>query len=210
MAKSAGISGLAVAMAAVGTYLVYSGVKNIPLLDGARDLLRGRVPQGTPGKVSTIGVTPDGGTAGGAAGVLPGSYGSTPAPAGSLNAAIVAEAQKHLGAPYRWGAVGPSTFDCSGLVVYVLRRLGLTLARHTTTTFLIWPGAVTVPRSQVVPGDLAIWQGHMGIFVSPTEMIHAPRTGDVVKVGPVDGVPTRGKLTCRRVLDRRPGKTVTA
>lgn len=91
---------------------------------------------------------------------------------------IVSRAYSQLGKPYEWGAYGPSSFDCSGFVSYCLTgsytRLG------TTLTFMGWP-RVSNPQ----PGDVVTTATHCGIYIGNGQMIHAPHTGDVVKVGPV-------------------------
>lgn len=91
---------------------------------------------------------------------------------------IVSRAYSQLGKPYVWGAYGPSSFDCSGFVSYCLTgsytRLG------TTLTFMGWP-RVSNPQ----PGDVVTTATHCGIYIGNGQMIHAPHTGDVVKVGPV-------------------------
>ena len=91
---------------------------------------------------------------------------------------IVSRAYSQLGKPYEWGAYGPSSFDCSGFVSYCLTgsytRLG------TTLTFMGWT-RVSNPQ----PGDDVTTATHCGIYIGNGQMIHAPHTGDVVKVGPV-------------------------
>lgn len=91
---------------------------------------------------------------------------------------IVSRAYSQLGKPYVWGAYGPSSFDCSGFVSYCLTgsytRLG------TTLTFMGWT-RVSNPQ----PGDVVTTATHCGIYIGNGQMIHAPHTGDVVKVGPV-------------------------
>ena len=91
---------------------------------------------------------------------------------------IVSRAYSQLGKPYVWGAYGPSSFDCSGFVSYCLTgsytRLG------TSLTFMGWT-RVSNPQ----PGDVVTTATHCGIYIGNGQMIHAPHTGDVVKVGPV-------------------------
>ena len=91
---------------------------------------------------------------------------------------IVSRAYSQLGKPYVWSACGPSSFDCSGFVSYCLTgsytRLG------TTLTFMGWT-RVSNPQ----PGDVVTTATHCGIYIGNGQMIHAPHTGDVVKVGPV-------------------------
>ena len=91
---------------------------------------------------------------------------------------IVSRAYSQLGKPYVWGAYGPSSFDCSGFVSYCLTgsytRLG------TTLTFMGWT-RVSNPQ----PGDVVTTATHCGIYIGNGQMIHAPHTGDVVKVASV-------------------------
>lgn len=91
---------------------------------------------------------------------------------------VVNRAYSQLGKPYEWGAVGPNSFDCSGLVSYCLTgsysRLG------TTGTFMGWT-RVSNPQ----PGDICVNSHHCGIYIGGGQMIHAPQTGDVVKVSSV-------------------------
>lgn len=91
---------------------------------------------------------------------------------------VVNRAYSQLGKPYQWAAVGPNSFDCSGLVSYCLTgsysRLG------TTGTFMGWT-RVSNPQ----PGDICVNSHHCGIYIGGGQMIHAPRTGDVVKVSSV-------------------------
>ena len=91
---------------------------------------------------------------------------------------VVNRAYSQLGKPYEWAAVGPNSFDCSGLVSYCLTgsysRLG------TTGTFMGWT-RVSNPQ----PGDICVNSHHCGIYIGGGQMIHAPQTGDVVKVSSV-------------------------
>ena len=91
---------------------------------------------------------------------------------------IVSRAYSQLVKPYVWGACGPNSIDCSGFVSYCLTgsytRLG------TTLTFMGWT-RVSNPQ----PGDVVTTATHCGIYIGNGQMIHAPHTGDVVKVGPV-------------------------
>ncbi|MCI8368006.1 MAG: hydrolase Nlp/P60 [Eggerthellaceae bacterium] len=91
---------------------------------------------------------------------------------------VVARAYEEMGKPYVWGATGPSTYDCSGLVGYCLTghhsRIG------TTYTFMGWP-RVSNPQ----PGDIVTNSYHCGIYIGGGQMVHAPQSGDVVKVGSV-------------------------
>ncbi|OJG20498.1 hypothetical protein RR47_GL001704 [Enterococcus columbae DSM 7374 = ATCC 51263] len=114
---------------------------------------------------------------------------STPAPAPSGNgSAIVAEAYKHIGKPYVWGAKGPDTFDCSGFTRYVYLQVtgrdigGWTVPQESAGT--------VIPVSQAQPGDLYFWgsrgsTSHVAIAIGGGQYIHAPQPGETVKVGSV-------------------------
>ncbi len=102
--------------------------------------------------------------------------GKVPTVTGNL---VVDRAYAQLGKPYGWGAAGPNSFDCSGLVGYCLTG---TMGNHwcTTSTIAGWT-RVTNPQ----PGDICINSHHTGVYIGGGQMIHAPRTGDVVKVSGV-------------------------
>lgn len=114
---------------------------------------------------------------------------STAAPAPSGNgSAIVAEAYKHIGKPYVWGAKGPNSFDCSGFTRYVyLQVTGRDIGGWTVPQ----EGAGTIiPVSQAQPGDLYFWGSrgssyHVAIALGGGSYIHAPQPGESVKVGSV-------------------------
>ncbi|MGK0467624.1 MAG: peptidoglycan hydrolase CwlO-like protein [Clostridium sp.] len=96
---------------------------------------------------------------------------------------IVAYASNFLGTPYVWGANGPNSFDCSGFTVYVFRHFGVSLTRTTYTQ--IKQGSY-VSRGDLEAGDLVFFgtgtPHHVGIYVGNNSYIHAPQTGDVVKI----------------------------
>lgn len=99
--------------------------------------------------------------------------------------AIVAYASNFLGRPYRWGATGPNSFDCSGFTKYVMRHFGISIPR--TSRYQAKAGTY-VSRSKLRPGDLVFFKKpgravhHVGIYVGNNSYIHAPRTGDVIKI----------------------------
>ena len=114
---------------------------------------------------------------------------STPAPAPSGNgSAIVAEAYKHIGKPYVWGAKGPNTFDCSGFTRYVyLQVTGRDIGGWTVPQEGV---GTVIPVSQAQPGDLYFWGSrgssyHVAIALGGGSYIHAPQPGESVKVGSV-------------------------
>lgn len=97
---------------------------------------------------------------------------------------IVARAEAQMGKPYKWGAAGPNSYDCSGLVSYALTGR----YEHTWVTQYIYYGGKPfrkISASEAVPGDVVCSEGHTGIYIGNGQMIHAPHTGDVVKIGPV-------------------------
>lgn len=111
---------------------------------------------------------------------------SVSAPAGGNAQAILNEAYKHLGQKYVWGATGPDNFDCSGFTSYVYKQAaGIDISRTTYTQIDV---GQPVSEDQLKPGDLVFpHTGHVGIYVGNGQMIHAPQTGDVIKVSPVYG-----------------------
>jgi cell wall-associated NlpC family hydrolase len=110
-----------------------------------------------------------------------GAAGSTPAP--SSYGSVVSIALHYLGVPYVWGGASPSGFDCSGFVMYVYAQVGISLPHYTVAQW-DYPGAVSVPRDQLEPGDLVFFYGlgHVGIYIGNGQFVHAPHTGDVVRI----------------------------
>lgn len=98
--------------------------------------------------------------------------------------AILNEAYNHIGKWYSYGATGPNTFDCSGFTQYVYRVVaGIDITRTTYTQINV---GTAVSQSNLQPGDLVFpHTGHVGIYVGNGMMIHAPQTGDKIKVSPV-------------------------
>lgn len=111
---------------------------------------------------------------------------------------VVAYASNFLGTPYVWGASGPQYFDCSGFMQYVYAHFGVSLSR---TTFTQINEGSYVDRGNLQPGDLIFFGSssnphHVGMYVGNNSYIHAPRTGDVIKISAL----TRSDyLTARRV-----------
>ncbi|MFD9736783.1 NlpC/P60 family protein [Umezawaea sp. NPDC059074] len=108
-------------------------------------------------------------------------------PAGAAGDALKF-ALKELGKPYVWGAVGPDTYDCSGLMQTAYRAAGVTIPRVTYQQALI---GTPVPRDQVKAGDLILYRadlGHVAMAIDSTYAVHAPTSGETVKVSPIDAI----------------------
>ena len=119
------------------------------------------------------------------------SYGGVQAPDLSKEAspkaqAIIQEAFKYLGVPYVWGGTTPNGFDCSGFTQYVFRNNGISLPRVSQAQQLV---GQKISIADVQPGDL-LFNGypayHVSIYIGDGKYIHAPRTGDVVKISTVN------------------------
>lgn len=107
---------------------------------------------------------------------------------GTKGGEIVAAAEQYLGVPYVWGGTSPDGFDCSGLVQYVMDSLGISVNRVAEDQFR---NGTPVSRDELQPGDLVFFERngyihHVGIYAGNNMMIHAPRTGDVVKYQSID------------------------
>lgn len=101
-------------------------------------------------------------------------------------AAIVSAAYQYLGVPYVWGGTSSSGVDCSGLVLLAHKAIGVNLAHYSGSQ---GSGGVAVSRADAQPGDVVCYSGHVGIYIGNGQMIHAPQTGDVVKIVNVYGSP---------------------
>lgn len=124
-----------------------------------------------------------------------------PAPDGSKASQVVAIAMQYLGIPYQWGGASPSTgFDCSGLTTYVFAQVGISLPHHAASQYQL---GTPVSRDRLQPGDLVFFRGlsHMGMYIGGGNFIHAPRTGDVVKISSLsDSYYVEGWVGAKRVL----------
>ncbi|HWL35768.1 MAG TPA: NlpC/P60 family protein [Frankiaceae bacterium] len=103
-------------------------------------------------------------------------------PASGRAAIAVQEAYRQLGKPYRWGAEGPDSFDCSGLSKWAWAKAGVSLPHYSRAQY---NEGRHVSQGELQPGDLVFFGNpihHLGIYVGNGNMIHAPQTGDVVKV----------------------------
>ncbi len=112
---------------------------------------------------------------------------AAPPPDGSRASQVIALAMQHLGTPYVWGGSSPSTgFDCSGLISYVYAQIGISLPHHAASQYSY---GVPVAYEDLQPADLVFFSGlsHMGMYIGGGQFIHAPHTGDVVKISSLSG-----------------------
>ena len=111
--------------------------------------------------------------------------GSTVAPP-NVHGGVVGIAMHYLGVPYVWGGASPRGFDCSGLVMYVFAQIGVSLPHSSYAQYNM---GTPVSISQLQPGDLVFFAGasHVGIYIGGGQFIHAPHTGDVVKISSLSG-----------------------
>jgi cell wall-associated NlpC family hydrolase len=110
---------------------------------------------------------------------------SVPAPP-SHYGGVVGVAMQYLGTPYVWGGASPGGFDCSGFVMYVYGQIGVSLPH---SSYAQYGYGSPVSQGDLQPGDLVFFDGlgHVGIYVGGGSFIHAPHTGDVVKISSLSG-----------------------
>jgi hypothetical protein len=105
---------------------------------------------------------------------------------------LIAQAKAQLGKPYVFGAEGPGSFDCSGLMQYVYAAIGIKLPRTAAEQ-----QRAAAPVAAPQPGDLVFWGNpayHVALYVGDGYQIAAPQPGDVVKLQKVYGSPTYGRV----------------
>jgi peptidoglycan DL-endopeptidase CwlO len=109
---------------------------------------------------------------------------SPPPPSGPGHPEVVPIALRYLGVPYVWGGASPSGFDCSGFTMYVYGKIGISLPHYVSWQYRY---GSPVSRSQLAPGDLVFFNGlgHVGIYIGGGRFVHAPHTGDVVKISSI-------------------------
>ena len=123
--------------------------------------------------------------------------GSTVAPP-NVHGGVVGIAMHYLGVPYVWGGASPSGFDCSGLVMYVYAQIGVSLPHSSYAQVGM---GTPVSMGQLQAGDLVFFTGasHVGIYIGGGQFIHAPHTGDVVKISSLSGYYASAFYAARRI-----------
>jgi cell wall-associated NlpC family hydrolase len=109
-------------------------------------------------------------------------------------------AMSQLGTPYVWGGAAPGGFDCSGLVMWAYGQVGVSLPH---SSYAQYGAGVPVSRDQLQTGDLVFFDGlgHVGIYIGGDQFVHAPHSGDVVKISSLsEGWYTSTYVGARRIL----------
>jgi cell wall-associated NlpC family hydrolase len=122
---------------------------------------------------------------------------STLPPASGYAGVAVQKALTKQGDPYQWGATGPNAFDCSGLIVWAYGQAGVSLPR--TSEEMASYGTNVGDISNAQPGDIVVYYNdahHVGLYIGNGMVLHAPHTGDVVRVMSATTLPIK---TIRRV-----------
>jgi cell wall-associated NlpC family hydrolase len=126
---------------------------------------------------------------------------AAPPPDGTKASQVIAIAMQYLGIPYVWGGASPSQgFDCSGLTTYAFAQIGISLPHHAASQYNY---GTPVSRDDLQPADLVFFNGlgHMGMYIGGGQFIHAPHTGDVVKISSIyDPWYASGWVGARRIL----------
>ncbi len=133
-----------------------------------------------------------------------GSTSSTSAadPAPSTRSSVgsaVQVALGQLGKPYGWGATGPGAFDCSGLVTYAYRAVGITHLPRSSSA--MYRATTRISRADLQPGDLVFYHSpvsHVAIYIGGGQVVEAPNSGSNVRVR-ADGLTRRGVVGFGRV-----------
>lgn len=197
MPQQGGISGVAVALAAAGSTLVYAGLRHVSPLDALREIASGR----GPGPVATGGSKATAAVAAGYTGsATAAEHGAQLGTGGTTGTRLAVAASAYIGRPYLTGGAGPNAFDCSGLVQRAFRDIGISDCPRTSGMQYLWRKLAPITEwdsSAPQAGDLAFWPGHVVILTGPATFVGAqnPRrgvtTGALSTAGPA-GVPMLG------------------
>jgi hypothetical protein len=181
MAKSGGVSGLGLAVAGLGGLLMFTGIRDVSMLDAIRSIARGVTPTGPGPKTTTVSFTGDPGGA-----VTPAAYLKPSATGGHPE--IAQAALRYLGTPYRWGGKGGADgLDCSGLVYRAILDATGAKAPLSSTGQSTWRGFSVVSRAEVGAGDVLWWPGHVVVALDVDTCVSAPRPGTVVRTEAIRG-----------------------
>ncbi|MFG3252989.1 C40 family peptidase [Streptomyces sp. NPDC048172] len=122
-----------------------------------------------------------------------GALGGTRAPSSAGERALE-YAREQIGKPYRWGAEGPSSYDCSGLTSQAWQHAARAIPRTSQEQ---WRQLKRVPLRELRPGDLVVYYRgatHVGLYAGDGEVVEAPRPGEDVKLSPVASNPVLGAV----------------
>src|SRR4051795_7695381 len=111
---------------------------------------------------------------------------------------VVDTALAQQGKPYKWAGAGPNSYDCSGLTQFAYRAAGVALPHSSSAQSRM---GRPVSKADLRPGDLIFFYspvGHVGIYIGNGKMVHAPTSGDVVRIANVNAMP--GYNSARRLV----------
>ncbi len=151
--------------------------------DAARQLQMAREAQARLAAQQRAAVQQQASTVVGVSAIAPAADTVVAPPPTHSNVANIAMSQ--LNTPYVWGGAAPGGFDCSGLVMWSYAQVGVSLPH---SSYAQYGYGVPVSRDQLQPGDLVFFDGlgHVGIYIGGGQFVHAPHTGDVVKISSLD------------------------
>lgn len=162
MARTKGLPGPAIGLAAAGGLLIYAGVADKSPVVALRELVKGVASPPAPFK--TFRTEPFAG----------GEIGSVVGGGTEFGKDAAQVALQQIGKRYVRGAKGPDEFDCSGLVFYCYRTAGATDYPYMPSAVIaVSPRFTKIPRSQVGAGDILWFPGHVAIAISNTELVEA-------------------------------------
>lgn len=212
MASTGGMSAPAVAIATGGALLMYLGFRNVPLIDGLREIAAGKLPS-PRNKAGALAGALAGSLVGGLAGAAGGGSGGTmTGPTGGPWPELAAAAGQFAGDKYsqarRWD---PGYSDCSSFVGKSLKAVGVTPpGASITTSYLAWSQLMKVDRSQVGAGDLICNTAHIVIATSNADGIGQENGRLNVQRGSIESLMGGQSFTCLRYTGARPGRAAAA